>query len=57
MEANMPKPQIDKILPNGKWSFDLEDYEEILCMDSDENIVLRIIYLLRSHHLSCEELQ
>lgn len=50
------KPHIDKILPNVKWNFDLEDCDKILRIESGENIVLRTIDLLNSHSYSCEEL-
>jgi hypothetical protein len=51
------KPHIDKILPNTKWNFDLEDSDKILRIDSNENIVLTIIDLLSIHNYSCEELE
>ncbi len=51
------KPHIDKILPNAKWSFDLEDIDKILRIESKENIVLTIIDLLSIHNHSCEELE
>ena len=51
------KPHIDKILPNAKWNFDLEDIDKILRIDSGENIVLIIIDLLDIHNHSCEELE
>jgi hypothetical protein len=51
------KPHINTILPAEKWSFDLEDCDKILRIDSDENIVLRITDLLQVHNFYCEELQ
>jgi hypothetical protein len=51
------KPHINKILPNAKWNFDLEDIDKILHIDSEENIVLIIIDLLNIHNCSCEELE
>ncbi len=51
------KPHIDKILPNEKWNFDLEDCDRILRIDSEENIVLKITDLLQIHHFYCEELK
>ena len=50
------KPHIDKILPNEKWNFDLEDVDNILRIDSEENIGLEIIELLSSHNHTCDEL-
>lgn len=51
------KPHIDKILPEAKWNFDLEDYDKILRIDSDENIVLKITDLLTIHKFYCAELE
>ncbi|MES2796606.1 MAG: hypothetical protein V4683_11600 [Bacteroidota bacterium] len=51
------KPPIDKILPKGKWNFDLEDIDNILRIDSEEDIVLKIIRLLNIYEFSCEELE
>ena len=56
MQIKELKPHIDKILPNAKWNFDLEDIDKILRIDSEENIVLKIIDLLNFHSCSCEEL-
>jgi hypothetical protein len=51
------KPHIDKRLPNAKWNFDLEDMDKVLRIDSEENIVLKIIDLLTGHSYRCEELE
>ncbi|HLA55540.1 MAG TPA: hypothetical protein VK623_05550 [Flavobacterium sp.] len=51
------QPHIDKILPNAKWNFDLEDIDKILRIDSEENIALIIINLLEIHDFDCEELE
>jgi len=51
------KPDINKILPNEKWNFDLEDCDKILRIDSDENIVLKIKDLLSIQKFQCEELE
>ena len=50
------KPHIDKLLPNAKWNFDLEDIDNILRIDSEQDIVLIVIDLLNLHDYSCEEL-
>ena len=50
------KPHIDKILPKEKWNFDFEDSDKISRIDSEENIVLTIINLLKIHNFKCEEL-
>lgn len=48
------KLHIDKILPEAKWNFDLDDCDRILRIDSDENIVLKITALLTIHKFCCE---
>jgi hypothetical protein len=50
-------PEIDKILSKVKWNFDLEDCDNILRIDSEENIVTVIIDLLKKHHIECAELE
>ena len=57
MQVKKLKPHIDKILPNEKWNFDLEDSDNILRIDSEENIGLVIIDLLNIHNHTCEELE
>jgi hypothetical protein len=57
MQVTKLKPHIDKILPNEKWNFDLEDSDKILRIDSEENIGLVIIDLLNIHNHTCEELE
>ena len=56
-QAKKLKQHIDKILPNEKWNFDLEDCDKILRIDSEENIVLKIIELLNIHNYNCKELE
>jgi hypothetical protein len=50
------EPHINTILPNEKWNFDVEDCDKILRIDSEENIALKIIDLLRNQKFYCEEL-
>ena len=57
MQIKKLRPHIDKILPNAKWNFDLQDIDKILRIDSKENIVLITIDLLNIHNYSCEELK
>jgi hypothetical protein len=47
---------ISKLLPGGKWNFDLEDCDRILRIDSEKNIALEIKALLNIHKFDCEEL-
>ena len=48
---------IDKLLPNTNWNFDLEDCDKILRIETEENIVFKIINLLKIHKFNCEELE
>ena len=57
IQAKKLKPHIDNILPNAKWNFDLEDCDKIFRIDSEENVVLKIIDLLNIHNYICEELE
>lgn len=57
IQAKRLKPHIDTILPRVKWNFDLEDCDNILRIDSEENIVLKIRMLLNEHNFHCEELE
>lgn len=51
------KPHIDEILPNAKWNFDIEDIDKILRVESEKDIVLTVINLLKNHNFNCEELE
>ncbi len=51
------KPHINNILSTEKWNFDLQDSDNILRIDSEENIVLKITDLLYLHNFNCEELK
>ena len=51
------KQPINNIVPNATWNFDLEDCDNILRIESEENIVLKIKNLLNSYNFSCEELE
>ena len=50
-------PKINNLLENDKWNFDLEDCDNILRIDSKQNIVSKIIDLLKSQNINCEELE
>jgi hypothetical protein len=56
-QAKQLQPHIEKVLPNAKWNFDLTDCDKILRIDSDQNVVSKIIGLLRMHKFHCEELE
>ena len=50
-------PFLNNLLQQSKWNFDLADCDKIFRIDSEENIVLKIIDLLNIHKFHCEELQ
>jgi uncharacterized protein YtpQ (UPF0354 family) len=56
MQVKKLKPHINERLPKANWNFDLEDIDNILRIDSEENVVLKIIDLLNTYNYSCEEL-
>lgn len=57
IQAKGLKPHIDQLLPESKWNFDLHDCDNILRIDSEENVVVPIINLLTIHNFDCEELE
>ncbi len=57
LQVKKLKPHIDNTLPKAKWNFDLEDCDNILRIDSNENIVMPIKNLLNIHKFNCEELE
>ena len=57
MQIKKLKPHIDEILSNAKWNFDLHDIDNILRIESEENIVLKITGLLNIHNFYCKELE
>ena len=57
MQAKKLTPHIDKILRNAKWNFDLDDCDKVLRIDSEENVILPIINVLKNHNFECEELE
>ena len=50
-------PFLNNLLQQSKWNFDLADCDKILRIDSEENIVFKIIDLLNIHKFHCEELE
>lgn len=51
------KPHINKVLPDEKWNFDLQDSDRILRIESEKNKTVEIIALLNTHQFHCEELK
>jgi len=57
LQVQQLQPHIDTIVPNAAWNFDLQDCDKILRIESEENIVLTIIHLLKMNNFICEELE
>ena len=57
MQIKKLKPHIDNILPKATWNFDLDDMDKILRIESEMDIVLVTINLLKIHNYACEELE
>jgi hypothetical protein len=51
------KSDLDSILPNAQWNFDLEDCDKILRIDSKDNCRQCVIALLHSFNFECVELK
>ena len=49
-------PKLNKLFPNSKWNFDLEDCDRILRFESDYDIKKEIIILMRILGFECEAL-
>ncbi len=49
-------PKLNKLFPNSKWNFDLEDCDRILRFESDYDIKKEIIILMKILGFDCEAL-
>lgn len=50
------RPALDNCLQHAVWNFDLDDCDNILRIDSREDIMAIVIQLLQGKGYSCEEL-
>ncbi len=55
--AKAAKNIIDKLLPNIKWNFDLEDCDNILRIESEHDISVNITEKLKDFDIQCSELR
>ncbi len=55
-DINILKAYLCAISPQIKWNFDLEDVDNILRIECDEDISLKIIKLLENKGFKCEDL-
>jgi hypothetical protein len=51
------KVHLDNVIKNGKWNFDLEDCDNILRVESKENVTEVIIDTLNKQGFECAELE
>jgi len=51
------QPLLYKHLPNSKWNFDLEDCDNILRIDSVNEITQPTIKILKDNGFDCQELE
>jgi hypothetical protein len=51
------KPHLDNLLQNAGWNFDLNDCDKVLRIQSEKDITVDIIHLLKHHRFLCEELE
>ena len=56
-DAELLIGELHKAFPFYKVNFDLDDCDNILRIESEENIALPIIDLLKIHSFDCEELE
>ncbi len=49
-------PYLNSIVQSGKWSFDLEDRDNVLCLTCDKNTKLKVKQLLQRKGFVIEEL-
>ncbi|WP_281234359.1 hypothetical protein [Flavobacterium gelatinilyticum] len=49
-------PKLNQLFPNSKWNFDLEDCDNILRFESKEDIIEKVIFLLKVIGFECEAL-
>lgn len=49
-------PKLNKLFPNSKWNFDLEDCDNILRFECKDNIIEKVIFLMKVIGFECEAL-
>lgn len=50
------RPGLNALLVQSKWNFDLEDCDNILRIDTQNEVAATIIKLLQNYGFDCEEL-
>lgn len=49
-------PKLNQLFPNSKWNFDLEDCDNILRFECKDNIIEKVIFLMKVFDFECEAL-
>ena len=49
-------PKLNRLFPNSKWNFDLEDCDNILRFECSDNIIEKVIFLMKVAGFECEAL-
>lgn len=55
-KIDLIKPDMDKNLPNSKWTIDIEDCDNVLRIETNEPNGDRVKHLLQKHNFQCTEL-
>ncbi len=56
-EIKLLKPHLDELLCKSKWNFDLEDYDNILRIESENCSKIKVVELLKGLNFKCVELK
>ncbi|MFC4477586.1 hypothetical protein [Flavobacterium chungangensis] len=49
-------PKLNRLFPDSKWNFDLEDRDNILRFECKDDIVEKVIFLMKVIGFECEAL-
>lgn len=49
-------PKLNRLFPNSKWNFDLEDCDNILRFEGKDDIIEKVVFLMKVIGFECEAL-
>ncbi|OIV41578.1 hypothetical protein [Flavobacterium johnsoniae] len=49
-------PKLNRLFPNSKWNFDLEDCDNILRLECKDDIIEKVVFLMKVIGFECEAL-
>ncbi|KRD10015.1 hypothetical protein ASE21_09840 [Flavobacterium sp. Root901] len=49
-------PKLNQLFPNSKWNFDLEDCDNILRFECNDDVIEKVIFLMKVIGFECEPL-